>query len=130
MSTVLKVSDLKIGFVQEGAETAAVRGVSFDVGKGETVALVGESGSGKSSLGLALLRLVHSEGHILFDGQSVDSYRQKQMLPLRREMQVVFQDPFASLNPRIRIGDIIAQGPLVQGKSKSEADKRARNYCL
>ena len=84
----------------------AVDDISFEVAAGHTVGLVGESGSGKTTAGLALLRLERSEGVIEFAGTSVQGLRFKDMRPLRREMQIVFQDPYGSLSPRMSIGQI------------------------
>jgi microcin C transport system ATP-binding protein len=88
----------------------AVDGVSFELKKGRTLGIVGESGSGKSTLGQAILRLVQSEGGIRFKGQSIETFNAKQMRPLRRHMQVVFQDPFGSLSPRMSVEQIIREG--------------------
>jgi microcin C transport system ATP-binding protein len=104
----------------------AVDGVSLSVRKGETLGVVGESGSGKTTLGLALLRLISSDGPIVFLGHEIQGLRFKQMRPFRRDMQIVFQDPFGSLSPRMSIGDIVAEGLTVQQKSLSEAERDAR----
>jgi microcin C transport system ATP-binding protein len=88
----------------------AVDGVSLAVRKGETLGVVGESGSGKTTLGLALLRLISSEGPIVFLGSNIQRLRFKAMLPFRRDMQIVFQDPFGALSPRMSVGDIVAEG--------------------
>ena len=103
----------------------AVDGINLTLREGESVGVVGESGSGKSTLGLALLRLVQSNGEIVFDGTSIEQFRQKQMLPLRREMQVVFQDPFGSLSPRMPVARIVGEGLEVHGigdETKQEED--------
>ncbi|MCZ6589908.1 MAG: ABC transporter ATP-binding protein [Alphaproteobacteria bacterium] len=88
----------------------AVDGITVDVREGQTVGVVGESGSGKTTLGLALLRLITSDGSIEFDGTQLDNLRSKQLRPLRREMQIVFQDPYGSLSPRMSISQIIEEG--------------------
>jgi microcin C transport system ATP-binding protein len=88
----------------------AVDGVSVVAREGQTVGVVGESGSGKTTLAMALLRLQSSRGYIAFRGRDLQGLRWKQMRPLRREMQIVFQDPFASLSPRLSVGDIIGEG--------------------
>ncbi|MDP4024549.1 ABC transporter ATP-binding protein [Methylobacterium sp. NEAU 140] len=103
----------------------AVDGVSVRVRAGETVGVVGESGSGKTTLGLALLRLTGSEGPIVFLGRDIERFGAAQMRPLRRDMQVVFQDPYGSLSPRMSVADIVAEGLVVQGAVKGRAERRA-----
>lgn len=93
----------------------AVDGISLKIREGETVGVVGESGSGKTTLGMALLRLQSSEGAIQFFGRDLQGLKNKEIRPLRREMQVVFQDPFGSLSPRMSVGQIIEEGLLVHG---------------
>ncbi|PKG37629.1 ABC transporter ATP-binding protein [Psychromonas sp. Urea-02u-13] len=88
----------------------AVKGVSLAVHKGETVAIVGESGSGKSTLAQAILQLNKSTGKVVFLGQQIDSHNKKSLQAVRSKLQIVFQDPFASLSPRLCVGDIIAEG--------------------
>ena len=101
--------------------------MSFTVGKGEILALAGESGSGKTTLGKVLLRLVApSSGKILFQGKDITKLRDKEMKPLRREMQIVFQDPFESLNPRMIIKEIIAEPLRVQRIAKNEEEVESR----
>ncbi|MCI0600817.1 MAG: ABC transporter ATP-binding protein [Beijerinckiaceae bacterium] len=107
-----------IGFVK------AVDGVSVSVREGETVGVVGESGSGKTTLGLALLRLIRCEGTIIFLGGRIDGLKFKAMRPLRRDMQIVFQDPYGSLSPRLPIADIVAEGLGVQNKEMSARRRR------
>ncbi|WP_036228878.1 ABC transporter ATP-binding protein [Marinobacterium jannaschii] len=88
----------------------AVDGVDISLMRGETLGIVGESGSGKTTTGLALLRLIGSQGRIRFAGEAIDHLNQKEVKPLRRRMQVVFQDPFGSLSPRMSVGECIAEG--------------------
>ena len=102
----------------------AVDGLSLSVRTGQTVGVVGESGSGKTTLGQALLRLVPSEGTIAFDGRDIQGWSQKEIRPLRRQMQVVFQDPFASLSPRLSAFQIIEEGLLVHAIGPTYAERR------
>ena len=99
----------------------AVEGVSLTVRKGETVGVVGESGSGKTTLGLALLRLQSSTGSIEFQGREIQGLRWKETRPLRREMQMVFQDPFSSLSPRMSVGSIIEEGLVIHKLGDAES---------
>jgi microcin C transport system ATP-binding protein len=130
---VISADDLKVWFpVKRGllrstvGHIKAVDGVSLSVRKGETLGVVGESGSGKTTLGLALLRLISSDGPIVFLGRQIQGLRFKEMLPFRRDMQIVFQDPFGSLSPRLSVGDIVAEGLSVHQKSLSQAEREAR----
>src|SRR5213592_2945683 len=114
---VISADDLKVWFpVKRGllrttvGHIKAVDGVSLKVRKGETLGVVGESGSGKTTLGLALLRLISSDGPIVFLGRDIQGLRFKAMRPFRRDMQIVFQDPFGALSPRMSVGDIVAEG--------------------
>jgi microcin C transport system ATP-binding protein len=102
----------------------AVDGVSLAVRAGMTLGVVGESGSGKTTLGLALLRLINAEGGIRFAGHDIARQRQKRLRPLRREMQVVFQDPYSSLSPRLSIAQIVGEGLRVHRLADSEAEQR------
>jgi microcin C transport system ATP-binding protein len=130
---VISADDLKVWFpVKRGllrstvGHIKAVDGVSLSVRKGETLGVVGESGSGKTTLGLALLRLISSDGPIVFLGKDIQGLRFKAMRPFRRDMQIVFQDPFGALSPRMSIGDIIAEGLAVHQPALSEAAREAR----
>jgi oligopeptide transport system ATP-binding protein len=106
----------------------AVDGVSLDVRRGETVGLVGESGCGKSTLGRTILRLIEpTEGRIEFDGKDFTDLPARSLKPFRAEMQMIFQDPIGSLNPRMSVGDIVGEGLLVHGlKDRKEREKRVR----
>src|ERR1700737_1351825 len=104
----------------------AVDGVSLTVRRGETLGVVGESGSGKTTLGLALLRLISSDGPIVFLGRNIQGLRFKAMRPFRRDMQIVFQDPFGALSPRMSVGDIVAEGLSVHQSSLSRDQREAR----
>ncbi|MDB5589703.1 MAG: oligopeptide/dipeptide transporter, ATPase subunit [Enterovirga sp.] len=107
---LLEVNDLVKHYGGKGALVRAVDGVSFHVDRGETLSLVGESGCGKSTVGRAVLRLVDlTGGQVVLDGQRIDALSAGALRPLRRRMQVVFQDPFSSLNPRMRVRDILAE---------------------
>ena len=129
---ILQGDDIKVWFpIRRGVlrrtvgHVKAVNGISLSVREGQTVGVVGESGSGKTTLGLALLRLEHSSGSIQFDGREIQGLRSKSLRPLRREMQIVFQDPFGSLSPRMSVGQIIGEGLEVHelGGSPAEREK-------
>ncbi|WP_380054551.1 ABC transporter ATP-binding protein [Falsihalocynthiibacter sp. SS001] len=114
---LVQTKDLRIWFpIQKGllrrtvGHIKAVNQASLTVRAGETLGIVGESGSGKTTLALAIMRLIQSEGGIEFDGRAIDALRNREMTPLRRDMQIVFQDPFGSLSPRMTAGQIIAEG--------------------
>ncbi|HEV7637085.1 MAG TPA: ABC transporter ATP-binding protein [Bradyrhizobium sp.] len=130
---VMSADDLKVWFpVKRGllrstvGHIKAVDGVSLKVRKGETLGVVGESGSGKTTLGLALLRLISSDGPIVFLGSDIQGLRFKAMRPFRRDMQIVFQDPFGALSPRMSVGDIVAEGLSVHQPSLSQAERETR----
>jgi microcin C transport system ATP-binding protein len=130
---VMSADDLKVWFpVRRGllrttvAHIKAVDGVSVAVRKGETLGVVGESGSGKTTLGLALLRLISSNGPIVFLGRNIQGLRFKAIRPFRRDMQIVFQDPFGSLSPRMSVSDIVAEGLSVHQPQLTRAEREAR----
>jgi peptide/nickel transport system ATP-binding protein len=107
-------------------EVHAVNDVSFTVHAGETLGIVGESGSGKSTIGKCLLRLIQVEGgQILYNGRDITRLPERQLRPLRKNIQMIFQDPFASLNPRHTVGRIISDGPVANGMSRRDAHGRA-----
>ncbi|NPV24155.1 MULTISPECIES: ABC transporter ATP-binding protein [Bradyrhizobium] len=130
---VMQAKDLKVWFpIKRGlfrstvGHIKAVDGVSIAVRKGETLGVVGESGSGKTTLGLALLRLISSDGPIVFLGSEIQGLTFKQVRPFRRDMQIVFQDPFGALSPRMSVGDIIAEGLSVHQPDLSEEQSEAK----
>jgi peptide/nickel transport system ATP-binding protein len=112
-------------FSRKRTDIVAVNDVSCTIRRGETLGIVGESGSGKTTLGMAMIRLLDANGgQITFDGQRIDSLNRQAMRPLRPRIQVVFQDPFSSLNPRMIIQQIIEEGLIVNGIGNSSADRR------
>ncbi|MCW5737837.1 MAG: dipeptide ABC transporter ATP-binding protein [Enhydrobacter sp.] len=125
--TLLSVKNLKKHFAVSGGVFArevdrvhAVDGVSFDIGKGETLGLVGESGCGKSTTGRCILRLIEpSSGEVWFEGADVTRLGADAMRALRRDMQIIFQDPYASLNPRLTVGAIVGEALQIHGLAKS-----------
>ena len=130
---VVETQDIKVWFpIKRGLlrrtvdHIKAVDGLTLKLRAGETVGVVGESGSGKTTLGLAILRLVASTGPIAYVGRRIDGLGFKQMRPLRREMQVVFQDPYGSLSPRLSISQIIEEGLLIQDPSMTVDERRRR----
>jgi microcin C transport system ATP-binding protein len=102
----------------------AVDGVSLQIRAGATLGVVGESGSGKTTLGLALLRLIASQGQIRFGGQDITALPQRRLRPLRREMQIVFQDPYSSLSPRLSVAQIVEEGLKVHDLAANAAERR------
>ncbi|MEZ5935228.1 MAG: ABC transporter ATP-binding protein [Alphaproteobacteria bacterium] len=102
----------------------AVDGIDVSIREGQTVGVVGESGSGKTTLGLALLRLLRSEGEIRFEGENIQGLSNRQLRPLRRQMQIVFQDPFGSLSPRMSVGQIIEEGLILHRIGDGAAGRR------
>ncbi|PZA08715.1 MULTISPECIES: ABC transporter ATP-binding protein [unclassified Meiothermus] len=135
-TNLLEVKDLKKWFPIRGgilsrvvANVKAINGVSFSVKKGEVLGLVGESGSGKTTVGRTILRLIEpTEGSIKFNGQEITTLSKAQLRPYRRKMQIVFQDPFASLNPRMTVGDIIAEPLVIHGiGTPQERQERVAN---
>ncbi|MCW5690735.1 MAG: ABC transporter ATP-binding protein [Pseudolabrys sp.] len=130
---VVKTDDLKVWFpIKRGVlrkvvgHIKAVDGVSVELRKGETLGVVGESGSGKTTLGLAILRLISSDGPIVFMGAPLQGLKFKEMRPHRRDMQIVFQDPYGSLSPRMSVSDIIEEGLWVHHPELSDAEREQR----
>ena len=130
---VVETDDLKVWFpIKRGLlqrtvdHVKAVDGLSMKLRAGETLGVVGESGSGKTTLGLAILRLISSKGPIAYVGQRIDSFSSKEMRPLRKQMQIVFQDPYGSLSPRLTVGQIIEEGLVILQPELDEDGRRAR----
>jgi len=128
---VLNADDMKVWFPlkrrlfsREQNYIKAVDGISLSVRAGETLGIVGESGSGKTTLGLAILRLIASQGLIRYAGNPIHGLNSKQMRPLRKHMQIVFQDPYGSLSPRLSVGQIISEGLQVHGKRLCTEEQR------
>ncbi|MEQ9122139.1 MAG: ATP-binding cassette domain-containing protein, partial [Alphaproteobacteria bacterium] len=129
---IVSARDLKVWFpIKRGVlrrtvgHIKAVDGVTVNLRAGQTVGVVGESGSGKTTLGLALLRLTPSDGEIVFEGRRIDGAGWSEMRPLRRQMQIVFQDPYGSLSPRMTVGEIIAEGLKTHGLEAGADDRVA-----
>src|SRR3954464_9272069 len=130
---VIQTDNLKVWFpIKRGVlrrvvgHIKAVDGVSIAVRKGETLGIVGESGSGKTTLGLAILRLISSDGPIVFMGKPLQDLNFKEMRPFRHDMQIVFQDPFGSLSPRMSVSDIIEEGLWVHHPKLTAEEREAR----
>jgi microcin C transport system ATP-binding protein len=130
---VVETDDLKVWFpIKKGLlrrtvdHIKAVDGLSLKLRAGQTLGVVGESGSGKTTLGLAILRLVSSQGPIAYVGKRIDGLGSREMRPLRREMQIVFQDPYGSLSPRLSVAEIIEEGLLIQRPDMGYDDRRSR----
>ncbi|MCE9650616.1 MAG: ABC transporter ATP-binding protein [Parvibaculum sp.] len=130
---VMEADDLKVWFpIKTGllrktvGHVKAVDGVTLAVRQGRTLGVVGESGSGKTTLGLAMLRLIASEGAIRFDGRDIQGLKSTELRPLRRNMQIVFQDPYGSLSPRMSVGQIVEEGLVVQKIAATASERRAR----
>ena len=130
---VLETKDLRIWFpIKRGLlrrtvdHIKAVDGISLTLRAGQTLGVVGESGSGKTTLGLAILRLISSEGPIVYMGSRIDGLKTKEMRPLRRQMQIVFQDPYGSLSPRLSVSQIIEEGLTILAPELGPAERRER----
>src|SRR5688572_14887401 len=134
MAELLKVRNLVKHFPVKGGilkrqvdRVHAVDGVSFDLASGETLGLVGESGCGKSTTGRCILRLIEpTSGEVWFQGRDVTALERDELRRLRRDMQIIFQDPFASLNPRMTVGAIIGEALIVHKLAKTPAEFRDR----
>jgi len=132
---LLSVENLRVEFtISSGilgasgkATVKAVDGVSFDIAPGETLGVVGESGCGKTTTGLAVLRMLNiKNGKIVFDGQDISQLNRTQLRPIRKKMQMVYQDPFGALNPRMRVADIIGEPLVAHGEAGNRARYQAR----
>jgi len=130
---VMEADDLKVWFpIKAGLlkrtvdYVKAVDGLSLKLRAGQTLGVVGESGSGKTTLGLALMRLISSKGEIAYVGKRIDGLSQRDMRPLRRQMQIVFQDPYGSLSPRLSVGQIIEEGLIIQQPGLDGLERRDR----
>ena len=128
---IVEGQDLKVWFpIRKGllrrtvGHVKAVDGISFQVRGGQTVGVVGESGSGKTTLGLAMLRMIRSDGPILFLGKRIDGLGYQDMRPLRRDIQIVFQDPYGSLSPRLSVAEIVEEGLTIQQPDLAYAARR------
>ena len=121
---------VKKGFFRRTVDyIKAVNDIDVTIREGQTLGVVGESGSGKTTLGLALTRMISSQGHIRFNGKDIEHFSFKQMRPLRRHIQIVFQDPFGSLSPRMSVGEIIAEGLLIHEKNLNYEERDERVVC-
>lgn len=129
---ILEIKNLKQHFGSPSSPIKAVDGISFDVYKGETLGLVGESGCGKSTTGRSIIRLYDiTDGEIIFKGQNVHGKKSKEEVKaFNREMQMIFQDPYASLNPRMTAGEIIAEGFTIHGLYNNKKERQMKIYEL
>ena len=124
--TLLEVSEVRVEYMNQGRRFDAIADISLDITEGETLGLVGESGCGKSTTGRAIIQLPSpTTGSVKFRGRELTGLSQSELRPIRRELQIIFQDPVSSLNPRRRVRDIVAEPLVIAGlKDKSEIDRK------
>lgn len=123
MEPLIQTIDLKKYFKTPAGYLHAVDGVNISINKGQTIGVVGESGCGKSTLGRLVMRLIEpSDGQVLFEGEDILKYKKDQLKQLRRNMQIIFQDPYASLNPRMTVSEIIAE-PIIVSRTLTKSDE-------
>lgn len=132
VKNLTKTFEVNKGFLKSGSKLVAVNNVSFSVDRGETLCLVGESGCGKSTLGRCVLQLIRStSGQVLYDGKNLCGMKEKELRPIRKNLQIIFQDPYASLNPRMTVREIIG-APLDSFhlvSSSDEREEKIRDIC-
>jgi microcin C transport system ATP-binding protein len=133
---MVKTDALRVWFpIQRGllrrtvGHVKAVNAATVNVREGETLGIVGESGSGKTTLALAVLRLISSDGPVVFMGRDIQGLKSRELKDMRRDMQVVFQDPYGSLSPRMTIEQIVAEGLAVHGIARGERRRGWRRSC-
>ncbi len=128
VKNLVKYFPIKGGlFSREVARVHAVDGVSFDINRGETLGLVGESGCGKSTTGRCILRLIEpTSGEVWFEGKKVTTLDKRSLRALRRDMQIIFQDPYASLNPRMTVGSIVGEALIIHKLAKNKAEREQK----
>ena len=126
MSALLQVRDLRVGFHNRGRDVSILNGINLDVNEGETLGIVGESGCGKTTLSRCVVRLLTpSSGQIMFQGRDIARLRSGQLRPLRKEMQLVFQNPFTALDPRMRVLELVSE-PLLTHTRMRPAERKTR----
>ena len=131
-ATLLEVSDVTVEYVTQGQRFAAISDVTLDIAEGETLGLVGESGCGKSTTGRAIIQLpTPTAGQVKFEGHELTGLTHKDMRPIRQRLQIIFQDPVSSLNPRRRVKDIVAEPLIIDGlKNTAEIDRKVREVLI
>ena len=135
MADILEVRNLKKYFTTHKGNVHAVDNVSFTLERGKTLGIVGESGCGKSTTGRTILRLIEpTSGEVYFEGKDISKLSNKEMTKLRKDMQIIFQDPFSSLDPRMTVSQLIAEPlkyhPILKAKNKKELEKETEETVL